>query len=135
MSQGCWDGVFQKLMVAGGGNNTQNLSEAVSYRYLGYPVVIDQPLPTGGTVNNTPCSTSATSAWRAAWVVAGISASSSQATDTLNMIRGLAVSVTDFKSTRYLFDSPGWWESSFAHFSILLERPTPVGGQRKSPGV
>lgn len=53
MSQGCWDGLFQKLMVAGGGNNNQNLSEAVSYRYLGYPVVIDQPLPTGGTVNNT----------------------------------------------------------------------------------
>jgi HK97 family phage major capsid protein len=54
MSQGCWDGAFQRLMAALGGNTTVTLAGATNMSYLGYPVVIDQTLPGSGTVNNTP---------------------------------------------------------------------------------
>jgi HK97 family phage major capsid protein len=54
MSQQCWDGAFQRLIAAAGGNSTQTMTGPVSYSYLGYPVVIDQTLPTGGTINDVP---------------------------------------------------------------------------------
>ena len=39
-------------MDAGGGNTLHTMADAVSLRYLGYPVVIDQTLPTSGTGGN-----------------------------------------------------------------------------------
>jgi HK97 family phage major capsid protein len=53
MSQQCWDGAFQRLMSAYTGNTVVTLAGAVNMSYLGYPVVIDQTLPTtSGTINN-----------------------------------------------------------------------------------
>ena len=46
MSQGAWDAAFARLMSGTSGNTHQDLSAAVSYRFIGYPVVIDQTLPT-----------------------------------------------------------------------------------------
>jgi HK97 family phage major capsid protein len=54
MSQGCWDGAFQRIMAAMGGNTLHTTADKVRMSYLGYPVVIDQTLPGSGTINNTP---------------------------------------------------------------------------------
>ena len=55
ISQQGWALVFERLMAAAGGNNVNTLSGKVEPRWLGYPVVIDQSLPTSSsTINNTP---------------------------------------------------------------------------------
>lgn len=54
MSQQMWDGGFQRLIAAMGGNSTMTMGGAVPLRYLGYPVVIDQTLPSTGTIDSTP---------------------------------------------------------------------------------
>jgi HK97 family phage major capsid protein len=54
MSQQVWDGAFQRLIAAAGGNSTMTMDRTVPLRYLGYPVVIDQTLPIAGTINDVP---------------------------------------------------------------------------------
>lgn len=54
MSQACWDGAFQRLIAAVGGNSTMTMDRSVPKRYLGYDVVIDQTLPSSGTIDQTP---------------------------------------------------------------------------------
>ena len=54
MNQACWDGAFQRLIAAAGGNSTMTMDGKVPLRYLGYPVVIDQTLPGSGTIDQTP---------------------------------------------------------------------------------
>lgn len=41
-----FDLVFQRLTAAAGGNTIQTLAGAAQFSYLGYPIVIDQTLPT-----------------------------------------------------------------------------------------
>jgi HK97 family phage major capsid protein len=53
MSQQCWVH-FQRLMAALGGNNVDTVTGAVSMSFLGYPVVLDQTMPIGGTINDAP---------------------------------------------------------------------------------
>lgn len=49
-----WSLVFQRLIAAAGGNSTQTLGGKVQQAYLGYPVVIDQTLPTStGDISDT----------------------------------------------------------------------------------
>ena len=54
MSQQMWDGAFQRLIAAAGGNSTMTMDRTVPLKYLGYPVVLDQTLPVGGTINDVP---------------------------------------------------------------------------------
>ena len=54
LSQQMWDGAFQRLIAAAGGNSIMTMDKAPQLRYLGYDVVIDQTLPIGGTINDTP---------------------------------------------------------------------------------
>ena len=54
MSQQMFDGAFQRLIAAAGGNSTMTMDRAVPLSYLGYPIVIDQTLPIGGTINDVP---------------------------------------------------------------------------------
>jgi len=52
-SQPAWALVFQRLLAAGGGNAISDLNGRPQRSYLGYPVVIDQSLPTStGTLVN-----------------------------------------------------------------------------------
>jgi HK97 family phage major capsid protein len=43
----CWEMVFSRLLVAGGGNTIMDLQGKIQRNFLGYPVVISQVLPSG----------------------------------------------------------------------------------------
>jgi HK97 family phage major capsid protein len=53
MSNACWVH-FQRLLAAGGGNTIDTLTGAATMSWMGYPVVTDQTLPIGGTINDIP---------------------------------------------------------------------------------
>ncbi len=49
------DLVFGRLMLAAGGNNMTDVSQGYSPRYMGYPIVISQVLPTStSAINDVP---------------------------------------------------------------------------------
>jgi HK97 family phage major capsid protein len=52
-SQTAFATVFERLIGAAGGNSINTLDGSVQYRYLGFPIVISQKLPTTGTVTAT----------------------------------------------------------------------------------
>jgi HK97 family phage major capsid protein len=49
MSSATWAAIFERLMVAAGGNTMQNMADGVQPRYLGYPVVLSEVLLASAT--------------------------------------------------------------------------------------
>jgi HK97 family phage major capsid protein len=45
-SQPAFSLVFERLVAAGGGNTIDTMAGPAQYRYLGYPIVISQKMPT-----------------------------------------------------------------------------------------
>lgn len=52
-SQTAFATVFERLVAAAGGNSISTLDGAVQYRYLGFPIIISQKLPTTASVTGT----------------------------------------------------------------------------------
>ena len=53
MSEATWSGVFERLLIAAGGNTTAMLAEGAQYRFGGYPVVISELLLSSATPTTT----------------------------------------------------------------------------------
>jgi HK97 family phage major capsid protein len=52
-SQTAFAQTFERLIAAAGGNSINTLDGAIQYRYLGFPIVISQKLPTTASVTGT----------------------------------------------------------------------------------